>query len=451
VGKSLIQSGRCTELIGGGLLDEVCLNKAAEKQIPYCIAEWLPSDQDAFARWMDGLDALASGREAPLHPVVRDFGAAVERDPALFALVHRMFDEAPPAPPHDVTPATLPAPRDFFQLLKMIDVLLTTPTFYNNTGLAGLPLNAMITSIMATDSGYTFFLDPTVNAHLKRILQTWGAFLASPASLPALSDDPRTGWFGADAMAHMPQFDTEYACTPDAPHRGFASWDDFFTRCFRPGQRPLAAPDDDAVIVSPCEAAPYKLAQGARLVDRFWIKAQPYSVRHMLADDDRARQFDGGTVYQAFLSSFSYHRWHSPVSGRIVKTQVVDGTYYAQNRPEGYDDCGPRRSQGYITQLATRALVFIEADHADIGLMCFMAVGMAEVSTCEITVQAGQRVAKGEQIGMFHFGGSTCCLLFRPETLLDFDLHGQTPGLDAKPIPVNARVATVRAPHINEG
>jgi phosphatidylserine decarboxylase len=333
----------------------------------------------------------------------------------------------------------------------MIDVVLTTPSYYNETGLAGLPLNAMLTSIMAVDSGYTFFLDATVNLHLKRILNTWGAFLASPASLPALSDHPRTGWFGADAMAHMPHFDTEFVCDPAAPCRGFTSWDDFFTRRFRAGQRPVSAPGDDAVIVGPCEAAPYKLVHGARLHDRFWIKAQPYSLQHMLANDALAPQFDGGTVYQAFLSSFSYHRWHSPVAGRIVRTTVVDGTYYAQNRPEGYDDCGPRRSQGYITQLATRALVFIEADNPAIGLMCFVAVGMAEVSTCDITVAVGQHVAKGEELGMFHFGGSTCCLLFRPATLLDFDLHGQTPGLKAKPIPINARIATVRRAHRTKG
>ena len=423
------------------------MNKAADPPIPYCIAEWLPSDADAFARWMAGLDAAATaaGNDAPLHPAVRDFGAAVERDPALFALVNQMFDAVPAGPPHEASPTGQPPVRDFHQLLQMIDVVLRTPSYYNRTGLAGLPINAMLASIMATDSGYAFFLDATVNAHLKRILNAWGAFLASPTSLPALSEDPRTGWFGADAMTKMPKFDTEFVCDPDAPYRGFTSWDEFFTRRFRPGQRPVSAPGDDNVITAPCEAAPYKLARGVQLRDRFWIKAQPYSLLHMLAHDDLAPQFDGGTVYQAFLSAFSYHRWHSPVAGRIVKTVVVDGTYYAQNRPEGYDDCGPRRSQGYITQLATRALVFIEADHADIGLLCFVAVGMAEVSTCDITVAAGQVVAKGEQLGMFHFGGSTCCLVFRPGTLLDFDLHGQPPGLDAQPIPINARLATVRS------
>ena len=65
-------------------------------------------------------------------------------------------------------------------------------------------------------------------------------------------------------------------------------------------------------------------------------------------------------------------------------------------------------------------------------------------SSCEITVSEGQRVAKGEQLGMFHFGGSTHCLVFRPEAQLDFDLRGQTPGLDASNIKINERIARVR-------
>jgi hypothetical protein len=50
---------------------------------------------------------------------------------------------------------------------------------------------------------------------------------------------------------------------------------------------------------------------------------------------------------------------------------------------------------------------------------------------------------KGDQLGMFHFGGSTHCLMFRPGVRLDFDFHGQTPGLTSSNIPVNARIAAV--------
>ena len=75
--------------------------------------------------------------------------------------------------------------------------------------------------------------------------------------------------------------------------------------------------------------------------------------------------------------------------------------------------------------------------------MACLFVGMAEVSSNEITVKEGQRVAKGEQLGMFHFGGSTHCLIFRPSVHLEFDLHGQTPGLRSENIPLRARIASV--------
>lgn len=159
--------------------------------------------------------------------------------------------------------------------------------------------------------------------------------------------------------------------------------------------------------------------------------------------DPIAEEFDGGTVYQAFLSALSYHRWHSPVSGRIVKTRLIDGSYYAEALSEGFDPEGPNNSQGYITQVASRALVCIQADNPGIGLMCTLFVGMAEVSSNEITVQVGQHVQKGDQLGMFHFGGSTHCLIFRPQVNLKFDLHGQTPGLRSGNIPVRARIAKV--------
>ena len=90
---------------------------------------------------------------------------------------------------------------------------------------------------------------------------------------------------------------------------------------------------------------------------------------------------------------------------------------------------------------ATRAIIFIEADDAEIGLMAFIGVGMAEVSMCQITVTDGQRVKKGEQIGMFHFGGSMHCLLFRKGV----ELAGSAePGREFN-IPVKSELVRVEA------
>ena len=178
-----------------------------------------------------------------------------------------------------------------------------------------------------------------------------------------LNDHPQTGWFGSHAMKHMPNFEEEYQCDSEKKHHGFTSWDNFFTREFREGVRPVASPRDDSVIVNACESAPYKLLHNVKREDQFWIKSQRYSLGFMLANDPLTDGFIGGTIYQAFLSAFSYHRWHSPVTGTIIKTVVIDGTYYAEALCEGFDPASNDMSQGYITQVATRALIFIQADN----------------------------------------------------------------------------------------
>ena len=411
---------------------------------PYRVADWLPSDHTFLNNWLARLISEVEDAPQPLHPVVDALRQLIETDPTVYMLFNQMFEQVPHKPPYNKDPTGKPQVRDYRVMLQLVNAIMTRAPEFNETGLVGFPINAIFDWSMATPGGFAGFLNADVNRALKNVLNEWGRYLASPDSVYVLNADPRTGWLGSDAMKAMPHFVEQFQCNPELPHYGFTSWDDFFTRQFRDGQRPIAAPQDDDVIVNACESAPCKIARQVKQRDNFWIKAQRYSLSHMLDNDSLMPAFDGGTVYQAFLSAKSYHRWHSPVSGRVVKARVVDGTYYSETMYEGFDPAGPNDSQGYITEVATRALIFIQADNPAIGLMCFMAVGMAEVSTCQIAVYEGQKIQKGQQLGMFHFGGSTHCLIFRPEVQLDFDMHGQTPGLNSNNIPINSRIATVR-------
>ena len=420
------------------------------KQAPFRVGEWLPSDQAVQDAWLDKLIAETDRKPKRLHPVVQEFQDMIESDADLYMFFTQMFNQVPRRPPYNLNPAGKPQVRNYRHALRLINAILTKAPRFNESGLVGFPINAIFDWSMATTGGYAAFLNDKVNRQLEKILDVWGRFLRSKRSRNVLNKNPKTGWLGDAAMKAMfpkasnprKAFEKTFKCQPRKRYYGFGSWDDFFLREFRKGVRPVAAPRNDAVIANACESAPYRVAYSVRRRDNFWIKAQPYSLEHML-DHHHVDEFVGGTIYQAFLSALSYHRWNSPVNGTVVEVHKIPGTYYSETLAEGFDPSGPNESQGYIAEVATRALIFIEADNPDIGLMCFMPVGMAEVSTCDVTVTEGQRVKKGQPIGMFHFGGSTHCLIFRPKVRLAFDLHGQQPGLDSKNIPVNARIATV--------
>ncbi|CAG8121052.1 unnamed protein product [Penicillium olsonii] len=424
----------------------------------------MPADHKAHKEWLGGVIREVD-ENAPLHPVLEEFKTLIETNTRVYMLLGSMFNEVPRQKKYGHDPTGNPEIRDYSHFLQVLNHLLTTAPSWTDkshrVGLVGLPINAVLDWPMGTPSGYAAFLDPEINKQIKKILNVWGDFLRSPASADVLSAS-KHGWFGETGLRDLTavakigrvaatnlKFEDMFECDPSAPNHGFKSWDHFFTREFRDGVRPVAEPENGKVIANACESRPFKTAHHIRARDKFWIKSQPYSVLDMLGHDSLASEFVGGTIYQAFLSALSYHRWHAPVSGKIVKAYVVDGTYYSEPLFEGVgnpeaqtkeiDMAGQVTSQGYITSTATRALIFIEADEPAIGLMAFVGVGMAEVSTCEITVKEGQRVQKGDQIGMFHFGGSTHCLVFRKGV----DISGfPEPGMEDN-VPVGGALAVV--------
>lgn len=401
-------------------------------------AGWLPDDQDALEAWLRGhrerVEAKGGRR---LHPVVQEFAELLGHEPVLRMYAERMIAEVPAGKPY-----TQRHLESVDQLLRLIDEVLTMAPEYGDQSVT-LPLAAILDWTTGTDAGFAFYRDPRVNAILKKILTVWCDFLSSPDSLYVLNDS-ESGWTSQAARRAIGI--EQYQHDPQDRHWGFTSWNDFFTRRFHEDARPVAEPDDDSVITSACESTPYSIKTDVQRQDRFWLKSQPYSLADMLANDEAVDQFVGGTVYQAFLSATNYHRWHAPVSGTIVRAFVQDGTYYSEADSEGPAAVEPTNSQGYITHVATRAIILIEADDPAIGLLGFVPVGMVEVSSCLIApeITPGRHVAKGDELGHFQFGGSTHCLIFRPGAIAGFSL-GALPQLENPQAPVvlvRSRLAT---------
>jgi phosphatidylserine decarboxylase len=381
-------------------------------------AGWLPGDQDDLESWLTGHRERveARGEQVVLHPVLVEFQELIDSDPLVRMYVHQMIAQVPSTKAYSKRHL-----ESVKQLLRLINEVLTLAPEFGESGMVATPLGAILDWTMGTPAGFAAFRDPRVNAMLKKILTAWCKFLDKKDSLYVLNDSP-SGWKCAAAQKAVGI--EQYEHDPADEHWGFASWNDFFTRRFKDGQRPVASPDDDKVIVNACESTPYGIATDVQRQDRFWIKSQPYSLQDMLANDESVDQFVGGTVYQAFLSATNYHRWHSPVAGTIVRAFVQEGTYYSEADSEGADSVEPTNSQSYLAHVAARAIILIDADNPVIGLVAFVAVGMSDVSSCIIhsNRKPGYHVAKGEELGHFQYGGSTHCVVFRPGAIAEFAL-----------------------------
>ncbi|KAJ7704980.1 phosphatidylserine decarboxylase [Mycena rosella] len=408
---------------------------------------WLPSTQKAHDGFFSQLTDKVFDRRANASahiPAVANFAKAMNADagsdPKMIDQFNQIFLQV--APQNRI--------KDFDSLLHALDIILVQPPGFiiprdhdgNPIGQPiGVPILIILDLLSNTAAAYDLFRRPAFNVAMKRLLNSWGAYLQTADSTKTLTNLPG-GWFSDFGLATLEnmrgEFNATYVCPkPDQVDRGFASWDDFFTREIREDARPIPSSRDPAIdagiIVSACESTVLRIDRNVQLHDQFWLKGQKYSLYDMLNRDEAfTSAFIGGTVYQAFLSPSDYHRWRSPVAGTIVKAVVIPGTYYAVVPDGGAEEGDPDlevgspygaliRSQPWLTQSSTRAIIYIQADNPKIGLVGFIGVGMAEVSTCALSVKAGQRIEKGAEIGMFHFGGSTHCLLFRPNTTIEFN------------------------------
>ena len=308
-----------------------------------------------------------------------------------------------------------------------------------------VPIGCILTFAMATPAGFGAFVNNRVNELFKIILDDYGRWLKTSESQDVLVSDIPGGWFSPKALEAMPNFAETFPCNPKADYWGYSSFDAFFTRTFYDSARPIAYEDDENVVVNACENAPYQISYTVGRYDAFWIKTQPYSLQYILNNDEELiKKFEGGTIYQGFLSPHTYHRFHAPCSGKVKKAEVVPGTYFSQPY---YTDSAANyiASQPYLAHVAARGIIVIDADNEALGTVVFIPIGMVDVSTVDLAPMQGKEwVQNGDNIGTFHFGGSSHLLIFEPGKQLAFDLQGIQPDPNGNEfLNVRSRIATL--------
>ena len=310
----------------------------------------------------------------------------------------------------------------------------------------GIPIYLVLDLLINTGAAYDLFRMEEFNKPMKDMLMAWHDYLQdeSPgAGSNSTLNTGKTGWLGPIGLPKLEEgifpksFEETYGVKPEDAMEKYKSWDQFFIRAIQNFKtlRPIE-PTSYTAIYNACESTTLRTANNVKADDTFWLKSQNYSLYDMLggsAKDSLApkytEKFVGGSVYQAFLAPQDYHRWHSSVSGTILETTVLPGTYYAalpddgvpKDLPEAHLQKGDphgalMRSQPWLSLAAARGIVVIKPeDSSPIDLVGFIAIGMVEVSTIDFKVSKDEKVKAGDELGMFHFGGSSHVVIVKPK------------------------------------
>jgi phosphatidylserine decarboxylase len=217
-------------------------------------------------------------------------------------------------------------------------------------------------------------------------------------------------WYGwrmsrPATRARIPGFIRQYGIDPGefvgAPD-SFRSFNDFFVRRLRPEARPIDP--DPRVVVFPADGRHlgFKDLAGA---SAFYVKGQRFRLREFLGDDTLFQRFAGGAAVFSRLCPVDYHRFHFPVGGTPGTPRLVNGWLWSVS------PVALRRNLDYLWR---NKRWHCGIDAGTVGRVLMTEIGATNVGSVSFSFTPGDRVAKGQEKGAFHFGGSAVMTLFEP-------------------------------------
>lgn len=194
----------------------------------------------------------------------------------------------------------------------------------------------------------------------------------------------------------------------EKPVGEYGSFNEFFTRRLKPGARPVG----DG-LVSPADGR-LMLYLGADADTPFPLKGATRSLRTVFDEDAPSGSYDIAVIR---LAPVDYHRFHFPFDCTTPEpVRIVPGKYHSVNPiallryPDVYAD-------------NERHILKCRASFGDFYLVDVGAFGVGTI----IQTYAGESHAKGDEKGLFKFGGSTVMLIVRSGAVkFDDDLVGNS-------------------------
>ena len=176
----------------------------------------------------------------------------------------------------------------------------------------------------------------------------------------------------------------------------YRSFNDCFTRRIRPELRPIDP--DPNVLISPCDGnlSAYHILDGTV----FPIKQSVYTVNSLLGNDPVAQRYKNGVCLVFRLCVHHYHRYAFPADGEKEESVFLPGKLHTV-RPIALE-----RYPVFVQNC--REYTVLNSDR--FGILTQIEVGAMFVGKIK-NHKLPARVQKGQEKGMFLYGGSTVVLL----------------------------------------
>jgi phosphatidylserine decarboxylase len=187
----------------------------------------------------------------------------------------------------------------------------------------------------------------------------------------------------------------------------YTTFNEFFSRKLKPEARPIAPGED--VVVFPADGRHLGF-QNIETADGFYVKGAKFSLAELLGETGLpeekrvlSRQFAGGSLVISRLCPVDYHRFHFPVAGVPREAQLLNGFLYSVS---------PIALRLHVQYLVQNKRLLSLIDETPVGRVAMFEVGATNVGSIVETFLEDRPCAKGEEKGLFKFGGSCVITLF---------------------------------------
>jgi phosphatidylserine decarboxylase len=182
----------------------------------------------------------------------------------------------------------------------------------------------------------------------------------------------------------------------------FGSFNEFFVRRFRPGQRPF--PENPDLMGAFAEAR-YLAFRDTSLPVALPVKGLGIAPEALLGATPGKERFHGGPCLLARLCPVDYHRFHFPDSGRIAHRHRETGKLHSVN-PLAL----ARHPDLFLEN--ERRISLLETEH--FGRLAYVEVGALCVGRIVETHPEDKPFRRGSEKGYFLFGASTVVVYGEP-------------------------------------